>query len=170
MATSILSSTSSGSTDSSGDSCRYRSSSSSVALDLNREDHGGSSGATHSMLLDHHAGPATSAYGASRRVDLMDDEDDDEDEDASLAGISHHHLSSSPLASPPPVEASRRPRAHQRCLALCRTGGGGDITNQCHVVRFRRWIPTPYGGRTSKRASAVDIRLLGQGLSECSKV
>lgn len=88
-------------------------------MDLNRDDHGGSSGAPHSMLLDHHAGPATSVYGASRRHDLMDDEDEEEDEeeDSSLAGVPHHHQSSSPT------------HGHSHLHHLLRRGGGHELIN-----------------------------------------
>ncbi|XP_050037020.1 uncharacterized protein [Dermacentor andersoni] len=118
MATSALSSTSGGGTDSSGDSCHYRSSSSPAPLDLNRDEHGGS-GAQHSMLLDHH-GPSTSVYGASRRDDLMDDDEDDEDEeeDSSLPDVGHHHHSSS--------------QSHQHHHHLLRRGGHELINGVSH--------------------------------------
>lgn len=83
-------------TDSSGDSCRYPSSSSPVPLDLN-QDPEEAAGAQHAaLLLEHHhqGAAATSVYGARHGGDLMDDDDEDDDDSASLAVAGHHHASS----------------------------------------------------------------------------
>lgn len=98
MATSALSSSGGGSTDSSGDSCRYRSSSSPTPMDLNHDPEdlhcGGVAQNSHALLLDHGAGSA-SVYDNAARRDMMDDEDDEEDEESSLTVVGHHHHSSS---------------------------------------------------------------------------
>ncbi|XP_077521565.1 uncharacterized protein LOC144132785 isoform X2 [Amblyomma americanum] len=91
MATSALSSSGGGSTDSSADSCRYRSSSSPMDLNQDPEDlHGAITQNSHALLMD--VGSA-SLYDSAARRDLMDDDDDDEDEDSSLTAVGRHHHS-----------------------------------------------------------------------------
>lgn len=120
METSAMSSSGAG-TDSSGDSCRYPSSSSPVPLDLNQEAE--EAGAQHAGLLlehHHHQGSATaSVYGGRHGGgDLMDDDDEDDDDQGTLT-VAGLHVSS-------PQHHHHHSLAHHHLL---RRGGGHELIN-----------------------------------------